>query len=407
MLRSTHVVLACTLLGCACSMPAQTAPAATQSSAASNRRAGTVKSASADALTISTAAGQDVTIAVPSSAKVLVVAPGAKDLSGATPGSLADVAAGDRVSITGTAGEAADSFTASRVILMKSAAIAETHAAEAAAWARGGGGIVKSVSGTTIVMSSGMKTVTINTTPSTIVRRYSGSSVKFEDAVKSDLASISAGDQLRVRGNRSADGSSIEADEIVAGTFRNYSGLLTAVDAKAGTVTLKDLASKKAVTVAVTANSDVHRMPPQMAQRVAAELKGGAAGAPGAGQHGAGGPPAGGPPAGAHAGPPPAGAPPAQGPGGEAGRASRAGSDLSSMIAHMPAETLAGLKAGDAVMIVATSASASAATSTAVTLVAGVDPILTASPKGEMTISPWSLGGGGGEGGDSGGGGGR
>ncbi len=63
------------------------------------------------------------------------------------------------------------------------------------------------------------------------------------------------------------------------------------------------------------------------------------------------------------------------------------------MISRMPTETLAGLKVGDAVMIVATTGS-DASKSTAVTLLAGVDPILTASPSGEMTLTPWSVGGG-------------
>lgn len=393
MVRSAHVVLACTLLAAASALPAHAAPAAAQASTAAPRKTGTVKAAGADTLTLTTATGQDVVVTVPAAAKLLVVAPGAKDLSAATPGSLSDVATGDRVIVTGSAGDSGEALTATRVILMKSAAIAETHAAEAAAWAQGGGGIVKSVSGSTVVISSGMKTVTIDTTPATIVRRYSGTSVKFEDAVKSTLSAISPGDQLRVRGTKSPDGSSIQAEEIVAGTFRHYSGLLTAVDATAGTVSLKDLASKKTVTVAITPSSDVHRIPPQVAQRIAATLKGG--GGPGAGEAGKA----------PGAGPRGAGAPPAEGAEGEVGRANRAGSDLSSMIARMPAETIAGLKPGEAVMIVATSASASAATSTAVTLVAGVEPILTASPKGEMTISPWSLGGDA-SGGDTGGGGG-
>jgi hypothetical protein len=68
------------------------------------------------------------------------------------------------------------------------------------------------------------------------------------------------------------------------------------------------------------------------------------------------------------------------------------------MLARLPTETLAGLKTGDAVMIVATSP-ADSSQSTAVTLLAGVEPILTASPEGEMTLSPWSVGGGSPEGG--------
>ena len=69
--------------------------------------------------------------------------------------------------------------------------------------------------------------------------------------------------------------------------------------------------------------------------------------------------------------------------------------DLSQMLSRLPTETIAGLKPGDAVMIVATSPSGQATPSSAVTLLAGVEPILTAAPSGEgMTLTPWSVGGG-------------
>ncbi len=78
--------------------------------------------------------------------------------------------------------------------------------------------------------------------------------------------------------------------------------------------------------------------------------------------------------------------------------------DLSQMLSRLPTETLAGLKVGDAVMIVATSPASDTETPMAVTLLAGVDAVLRASPNGQtMTLSPWSLGGG--EGGGEGGGG--
>jgi len=342
------------------------------------RQTGTVKSISGSGFVMTTAGGQDLTVNVPSAAKVLIVPPGAKDLTAATAGSVTDVQTGDRALVTGSAGDAGTTVNASRVILMKSAALAETHAAEEAAWARGGGGIVKSVdpSAGNIEISSGLHTVTVTTTPATIVRRYSGNSVRFEDAVKSDLASVQPGDQLRVRGTRSADGTSIAADAIVAGTFKNYSGLLTAVDPAAGTVTLKDLTTKKVVTVTVTPNSDVRRLPPMAAQAVAARMHGGANGAPGGGAAGAAQRPAGG-----------------EGQQGAAAGARRAGMDLSQMLSRLPTETIAGLKPGDAVMIVATSPSAESTQSSAVTLLTGVEPILTAAPSGEgMTLTPWSVG---------------
>ena len=72
-----------------------------------------------------------------------------------------------------------------------------------------------------------------------------------------------------------------------------------------------------------------------------------------------------------------------------------AGADLSQMIARFPNITLADLHKGDAVMIVASEATPGASTVTAVTVLTGVDPILTANPNGGMDLS-MSLGGGGG-----------
>jgi len=314
-----------------------------------------------------------VTVKVPATAKILVVAPGSTDLKSATPGSLADVAVGDKALVTGTAGDTGDSVTAVRVILMKATAIAQSHQAEEAAWTQGLGGIVKSVdtAANTVVISSGGKSITVSTTPHSIVRHYSGDSVRFEDAVLSKLSDIKPGDQLRVRGTKSADGSAITADEIVTGSFHNYSGLIASIDSATNIITLKDLASKKTVEVTVTANSDIHRLPLQMATALAARMKGTAANAAAA--------------PGATAG--------AARPGAAYGN-QRAGADLSQMLSRLPTETLGGLKMGDAVMIVATSPVADSSKSNAVTVLAGVDPILTAAPSGEMTLSPWSVGSG-------------
>lgn len=137
-----------------------------------------------------------------------------------------------------------------------------------------------------------------------------------------------------------------------------------------------------------------------MAERVAARMKGaGAAGAAGpGGTTGSGGTAASGGMAGG-------GGRPGFGGAGPDGATRSAGSDLSQMLSRLPTDTIAGLKVGDAVMIVATSPSSDAETPMAVTLLVGVDPILRASPSGQTTtLSPWSLGGGAPEGGDAGGG---
>jgi hypothetical protein len=63
------------------------------------------------------------------------------------------------------------------------------------------------------------------------------------------------------------------------------------------------------------------------------------------------------------------------------------------MMSRLPTETLGDLKPGDSVMIVATSG-VDAEKSTAVTLLVGVEAILTAPSGQTTTLSPWSLGSG-------------
>jgi co-chaperonin GroES (HSP10) len=355
---------------------------------AAGRQSGTVTAVAGNSLTLKTDAGQQVVIGVADGTRILQVAPGSTDLKSAQTIALTNIAVGDRVLVTGKAGDDA-TFAASRVILMKSSDIAQKHADEQADWQkRGTGGIVKAVNAGsgTLTVSVGAKEVAVSTSGTTQFRRYAGDSVKFEDAKPGTMAQIQTGDQLRVRGAKSEDGSSIQAEEIVSGSFKNLAGTIATIDAATGTITLKDLATKKTVTVMVTANSNIRTLPPEAAARFAARAKGGAAGA------GAGG----------------AGAAPSQGagsapdgarPGGGAGRS--AGGDLSQMVSRLPNKTIADLKVGDAVMIVASQPDPSNSTVTAVTLLSGVEPILAATPSGgpAMTLSPWNLGGEGPEGG--------
>jgi hypothetical protein len=67
---------------------------------------------------------------------------------------------------------------------------------------------------------------------------------------------------------------------------------------------------------------------------------------------------------------------------------------LQQAISRMPAATLADLQKGDAVMIVATEGGPNAMPY-AITLLAGVEPILQASPNSSAStiLSPWSLAG--------------
>ncbi len=358
-----------------CNAAAQTPAAATAAP-----KIGTVTSISGSAITLTTDAKQQLSVTVEEGARILQLAPGSKDLKSAQTIALSDIASGDRILVSGKIANDATSFTASRVILMKAQDIAQQHEKEQTDWqTRGTGGLVSAIDeGTgTVTVSMGAKKIAIHTSVATKFRRYAGASVKFEDAGPSTLAQILPGDQLRVLGTKSDDGLSIQAETVVSGSFLHLAGTIATMNAPNGTFTLKDLATKKMMTVKVTPDSDVRKLPPEAAARFAAREKGSAAAG--------------------HAGTPAAKAvpqpnAPAPQNGEEHGRS--AGMDLSQMLSKLPTEGLSDLKVGEAVLVVASQTGAGSSDVSAVTLLSGVEPILSASPSGAaMNLSPWNVGG--------------
>ncbi len=367
----------------------------TASQPAAARPVGTIKSIAGNTITLTTDAGIDVMILVQEGSRLVRVALGQKDLKEAVAIQLQDLQMGDRLLVRGKLAEDGKSVLAASIIAMKKSDVAKKQAHDREEWQRHGvGGLVSSLDSATeaiTITTNGFgtsKTVVIHTSRDTILRRYAAGSVKFDDAKPSPLSEIKIGDQLRARGTRSTDGSELAADEIVSGSFRNIAGTISAVEAGAGTISVSDLVSKKSVTIAISSDSQLRKLPPPMAQRIAMRLKGTPADAsPDA--------PSATPPT------PRPGESPAGGGSFGAGRQGGGGGDLQQMISRMPPATLADLQKGDAVMIVATEGSASAKI-TAITLLSGVEPILEASPKGAPStiLSPWSLSGA--PGGDSG-----
>jgi hypothetical protein len=304
---------------------------------------------------------------------------------------------GDRILVRGRASDDAKTMMAVGIIAMKSKDLEAKKTQDREDWQkRGIGGLVSAVDSATgtITISTGTgataKTVAIQTTKNTVLRRYAPDSVQFDDAKPAALDQIKTGDQVRARGTKSADGSEFAADEIVSGTFRNLAGIITAIDASAQTISLTDLISKKPVVVKITAQSQVRKIPAQMAQMIAIRLKGGAAGvgAGAAGGAASGGDANGGQRSGGGAGAGAAG----NGAGGGGGRG-----DFQQIVNRLPAATLADFQKGDAVMVVSTQGT-DAGGVTAITMLGGVEAILAAAPAGNasqaMLLSPWSLGGG-------------
>ena len=173
---------------------------------------GTVQTLNGSTITVKNDAGATMQVTVEENARLLRVEPGQKTLSGASPFSLTDLQAGDRVMARGSANADGKSLAATMLVAIKGADIAQKQEREREDWQKHGtGGLVKAVdpaAGTVTVSTGagGTRTTVIHGSPTTIVRRYAPGSVKFDQAVKSTLDQIKPGDQLRARGTRSAGG---------------------------------------------------------------------------------------------------------------------------------------------------------------------------------------------------------
>jgi Cu/Ag efflux protein CusF len=323
--------------------------------------------ATAHELTLKPESGAAIKVKLTEKTVCVRVAPGETDLSKAAKIAFEDIGVGDRLRARGRMTEGGATLEALAIIVMTRTDLARKQAADRAEWQRRSvAGVVTAVNAAAreIAISMGpretARTVTVAAPQSARFRRYAPDSVRFADAQTSSFEAVAVGDQMRVLGDRSEDGSRVQAEEIVFGSFRNIAGQVKAVDAGAGEIRIVDLETKKPVTIRVKTDSTLRRMPEQVAAMMARRRQ--------MTVNGGGAPPA-----------PPQGGPGQGGPGGP--RGPRGGMDFQQMIERMPALTLAELKAGDALIILGTKG-ADASQATAITVVAGVEPLLASASSG-------------------------
>ncbi len=365
---------------------------------------GTIKSVQSDSIAVSSESGSEIVATFSSSTKILRVPPGEKDLKNAVPLQAQDLQPGDRVLVRGKQSSDGHSISAVAVIVMKQTDVATKNDQQRVDWQkRSVGGLVTGVDAGTnsVTISSSAigkkQNIVVHLGNETVLRRYAPGSVKFDDAKRIPasqfMVDVKTGDQLRARGVRNQDGTEITAEEIVAGSFRNIAGKIQAIDIAAKTIIVRDEISKTAVTVNISADSQIKTLSPEIAQRIAARLKmtGGdpanTAGrdpgqdhtAPNEQTAAAGGEQTGSKTRGRSS-------------DGSAGAGGNGPPDLQRMLGHLPSNSILDLKSGDAVMMVATEEEG-ADKATAITLLAGVEPILTAAPSRSTSslLSPWSL----------------
>lgn len=348
----------------------------TPSAAPRVSKVGVVRSIAGRTVVLKPETGNDVAVTLLDDARLLRLEPGQTDLRTAQTITIDQIQPGDRLLVRGTPAANPDSLQASIAVLMKQSDVAQHQQTEMRDWQRrGAGGIVSAISsadGTITISLRPGASLLIKTGKNTQFLRYAPDSVKFSDAKKSNLDQIKVGDQLRARGTRSADGKELTAEEVISGTFRNIAGTISGIDVSANSITVKDVLAKKTVKIKLTPESQMRRLPPQLAQRIAFFLKTGPQireGAPEAAsaRFGAGRQP------------------------GAGGRG--AGADFQQIISRLPEVDLADLHKDDAVMIVSTPGSGGSEVA-AITLLSGVEPILTASPNASgaaALLNGWNL----------------
>jgi ribosomal protein L27 len=345
-------------------------------------------------LTVKSDKGDIVTVTTTDRSFLFRVPAGETSTKNAVKINFSDMTSGDRLLASGQMSADQKSLDARTIYIMIKSDVAEIQKKEQEDWQkRGTTGTVTAVDSAakTLTMKVGQREVTVQAGDKTDYHRYSLDSAKFTDAKPSTFAEIKVGDQARVLGDKSADGTSVKAEKIVAGTFRQLAGTIESIDAGSGELKVKDLATKKSLTIRVDPESTMKKLTPMMAVMLARRL------APGGPQGGGQGPGGRGGDGGGRAG---MGAPGGQGgPGGAPGmgRGGRGG-DIGQMLDGLPPMPLSELKAGDVIMV-STTMGTDPTKVTAITLLAGVEDVLRAAPTATRDImSGWNLGGGGGGG---------
>lgn len=330
-------------------------PGAGRGGAAQRRVAGEVTAVdrAAGRVTVRTGAGESINVTADERTELLRVPPGERTLDKAVKIALADIAVGDRVMVFG-----------SRLVVMSREALAQELERQEARGRR--------IAGSVAALDPRSKEITLQArgpegpTPVTVVAagdvrflRYAPDSLRHDDARPSSFAELKVGDQLRARGERSADGARFTAEEVVSGSLSRAVGVVTAVDAAANELTLKDERTGRALTVRIGQKSTLKRVPPDLA---ASSSQGGGQGGGQRGGQGGGVAPA------ASTGNRPA--------------PERGGRSLQQLLERMPAITLADLKKGDVVSAFV-STDGDPARATAITLITGDAAFIRALQRGQ------------------------
>ena len=344
-------------------------------------------------LTVETDKGETITVGIGTSTRCMRVPPGETDLANAVPAAIADINVGDRVLARVPVSTNSAPAAASLVLVMPRADLEEKRQRELEDWkARGVVGRIAGVDASARQIQ--LVTRSLRETKTTIVavqgvtgiRRYAPGSIRFRDARPSSFEELKVGDQLWVLGERqeNPEGGRIDAEQLVAGAFRNFAATVKVVQASEGTVRVKDLETGKSFSVHIVEESELRRLPERMAWFLGMALQRSNAGEGGpprdfrrGGSRRGGRPPDGG------------------GAGGGFGQGRMGGGrpdvNFQQVLRRAPRFSLEELKPGEPLIVSSTTGEDETAIK-AITVVAGVEPLLAAGPGGLGPLGgPWSM----------------
>ena len=310
---------------------------------------------------VTTASGSQVTVTLSDRTVFMRIPPGEKTKDKFIKIAPTDFALGDSVFARGRMSEDRKSMPALEFYVMSKGDIAEKRERERGEWSkRGIAGTITAVNAETKEITvdartaEGPKPIVVATSAETKFRRYEPDSVRFDDAKAGTFTDLKTGDQLRALGTKSADGARFTPEEIVTGSFQTISGTITEVDAEKKEIKIKDLQSQQPVTIALSKDSSMRRLTPEMVAALSPPAK-----------------------------------PDAPKP------ATKGSGDLQEMFDQLPTFTLQELKPGDSILISSTKG-ADPARVTAIAVVSGVGPLLQNSQTRRATavsLGAMSLGG--------------
>src|SRR5580658_1213808 len=376
-------------LGALCALTAPLGQAQTPPAAAPKVVAGVVTSIDASAKQLKVKADDGVTyaVALQDNTIYLRMPPNETDQKKAVKIAFSDVTVGDRLLTRGPLDAATNTVTVRTVLTMTKADVAQKQKDEQSDWQRRG------ITGIVAGVNPGANEITISTRgrdTKTIVldasgagfHRYALDSVRFADAKPSSIGEVQIGDTVRALGDKSDEDNNFKAQEIVASAFQTIAATVNSIDPAPGEVRVTDLQTKKAVTVKTGPASMLRRLDERTATFLARRLHPDAAGAGGRGA-----------PEGAPATPGSNGGGLRGALGGPGGGPGGGGNfDLQQVLERSPQLSLPDLKKGDA-LIISSAKGADNSTVTAISLVAGVEPFLSAAPKtgGQVNLGSWNL----------------